>query len=51
VVKNAIVRNSIIQEHSEIKNALLENAMIGSHATYEGSRSDVSLGDYSSIKT
>lgn len=48
-VKDSIISGSLIQEEGKIENAILHNAMIGSHASYIGSKQDLSLGDYSSI--
>lgn len=50
VVKNSVIKNSVIQTHTEVRNALLQNSMIGNHVNYEGSRSEVDLGDYSKRK-
>lgn len=48
-IQNAIVQNSIIQEHSNIENTVLKDSMIGSHASFNGKAKDLSLGDYSSV--
>ncbi|MEZ5055618.1 MAG: sugar phosphate nucleotidyltransferase [Saprospiraceae bacterium] len=50
VIKNSVIKNSVIQSHTTIRNAVLENSMIGNHVSYEGTRSDVDLGDYSKRK-
>lgn len=50
VIEDSIVKNSIIQTSSIIKNATLENAMIGNHVVFDGSFTDVSIGDYSELK-
>ena len=44
------VKNSLVQNHSHIINANLDNAMIGSHATFNGSFTSISIGDYSIIE-
>lgn len=49
VVEDSRIDNALIQAHSTLRNTRLSGAMIGSHATIEGSVSDVSLGDFSSI--
>jgi len=49
-IENSNVKNSIIQTHTVIKNATLDNAMIGNHATFDGNFTNVSIGDYSSLK-
>ncbi len=43
------VKNSIIQQESEISNAVLENSMLGNFVTFEGSPKDLSVGDYNTI--
>ncbi len=50
IIENSNVKNSIIQTHTVIKNATLDNAMIGNHATFDGKFTNVSIGDYSSLK-
>lgn len=44
------VRNSLIQEYSEVKNAHLEYAMIGNFAKFDGKFSRISIGDYSVLE-
>jgi glucose-1-phosphate thymidylyltransferase len=46
-IENTVISDSIVQVNSEIKNAVINNAMIGSHVSYKGHASDLSLGDYS----
>lgn len=50
VIENSIVSNSIIQNDAEVKDANFTNSMIGNKAKYEGSRKDLSVGDYNEIK-
>lgn len=50
VVENSTIKNSLIQEFSEIKNASLDNAMIGSFAKFNGEFTQVSIGDYSVLE-
>ncbi len=50
IIEDSNVKNSIIQTHTVIKNATLDNAMIGNHATFDGKFTNVSIGDYSSLK-
>jgi len=45
-VQNATIKNSLVQNHSKIKNANLDNAMIGSHASFDGNFTSISIGDY-----
>ena len=49
-VQNATLKNSLIQNHSKIKNANLDNAMIGSHVSYDGNFTSISIGDYSVLE-
>ena len=49
-VISAVIRNTIIQEHSTIKNVVLSDAMIGSNACCESNAKDLSLGDFSTIQ-
>lgn len=49
-VIDSVVKNSLIQNHSNIKNANLENAMIGNHATFNGKFTEISIGDYSVLE-
>ncbi|HLA55867.1 MAG TPA: sugar phosphate nucleotidyltransferase [Flavobacterium sp.] len=44
------IKNSLVQEHSHIRNANLDNAMIGSHATFDGNFTSISIGDYSVLE-
>ncbi len=49
-IENVTIKNSLIQNFSEIKNAKLDNAMIGNHAKFNGEFTDVSIGDYSVLE-
>lgn len=49
-VQDSTIVNSLIQNHSHIKNANLDNAMIGSHATFNGKFTSISIGDYSTLE-
>jgi glucose-1-phosphate thymidylyltransferase len=44
------IKNSLVQNHSHIKNANLDNAMIGSHASFNGNFTSISIGDYSVLE-
>lgn len=50
VIEDSNVKNSIIQTNSTIKNATLDNAMIGNYATFDGKFTNISIGDYSTLK-
>ncbi len=49
-IEDSRIKNSIIQKSTKIKNAIMENSMVGNFVSFEGSVSDVSIGDYNSIK-
>lgn len=49
-VVDSTIKNSLIQEFSEISNAHLDNAMIGSFAKFNGDFTQISIGDYSVLE-
>jgi glucose-1-phosphate thymidylyltransferase len=49
-VSDTEIKNSLVQNHSHIKNAKLDNAMIGSHASFDGNFTSISIGDYSVLE-
>jgi glucose-1-phosphate thymidylyltransferase len=49
-VIDSTIKNSLVQMHSHIRNANLDNAMIGSHATFDGKFTSISIGDYSVLE-
>jgi glucose-1-phosphate thymidylyltransferase len=49
-VIDSTIKNSLVQMHSHIRNANLDNAMIGSHATFDGNFTSISIGDYSVLE-
>jgi glucose-1-phosphate thymidylyltransferase len=49
-VINSSIKNSLVQNHSKVKNANLDNAMIGSHASFDGNFTSISIGDYSVLE-
>ncbi|WP_298222389.1 sugar phosphate nucleotidyltransferase [Flavobacterium sp.] len=49
-VSDTQIKNSLVQTHSHIRNANLDNAMIGSHATFDGKFTSISIGDYSVLE-
>lgn len=50
VVRNAVVRNSIVQHNSRLENVVLDNAMIGSHVELTPKPAEYSVGDYVTIR-
>ncbi len=49
VLRNSVVRNSIVFSDARVEGANLEHSLIGSSATVAGSPSSLNLGDHSSI--
>lgn len=49
-ITDSIIKKSIIQEKSVVKDANINNSMLGSHASFEGKTTDLSVGDYNTIK-
>ncbi len=49
-VVDSSIKNSLVQTHSHIKNANLDNAMIGSHVSFDGNFTSISIGDYSVLE-
>ena len=50
VIENSTIKNSIIQNETQIKNAKLDNAMIGNFVKYDGDFKTISIGDYSVLE-
>ncbi len=49
-VMNSVINNTVIQSESQIQSANLENSMIGNKVEYDGRKSEISIGDYSTYK-
>lgn len=49
-VENSTIKNSLVQNLTVIKNANLDNAMIGSHASFDGNFTSISIGDYTVLE-
>jgi glucose-1-phosphate thymidylyltransferase len=49
-ITDSTIKNSLIQNESEIKNANLNHAMIGNHAKFDGDFKSISIGDYSVLE-
>ena len=49
VVKDAIIKNCIIQSHTKINKSIIENSMIGEGAEINGKSLDLSVSDYTTI--
>lgn len=50
VIENSVIKNTIIQTNSKIRGADITNSMIGNYVEYTGTSSDLSIGDYSTIR-
>ncbi|MFT4644039.1 MAG: glucose-1-phosphate thymidylyltransferase [Planctomycetota bacterium] len=50
IVEDSVIKNTIIQENSEIANKVLENAMLGNFVKIQNTPEDLSLGDYTILK-
>ncbi|RUT78837.1 sugar phosphate nucleotidyltransferase [Ancylomarina longa] len=48
-VCNSLVRNSIIQRHSNLENLNLENSMIGNHVDIHGDVTELNVGDFATL--
>ena len=49
VIENATITHSLIQNNSKISNTKLHQAMIGNHVTFDGTFTEISLGDYTEM--
>jgi glucose-1-phosphate thymidylyltransferase len=49
-VYDTVISNSIVQENSDLRNANVSNSMLGSFVTLQGKQSDLSVGDYNTIR-
>ena len=50
VIKDSIIRNSIVSDNSEVAKSLLENSIIGSHTIVKGNFKKLNAGDSSEIE-
>lgn len=46
-IKSSLVKNSILQNNSELVNAGIDNSLVGNHVRYHQKLRDISIGDYS----
>ncbi len=49
VVEQSVIESSVIQNNSTIRNANIADSMIGNEVEYEGKKSDLSIGDFSTL--
>lgn len=50
LVNECIIKNSILQQNTEILHANIQDSMIGNHAKYNGIARNISMSDYSTIE-
>ena len=50
VLVNVEIKDSLVQNNSQIKNAKLTEAMIGNHVKYNGEFTKISIGDYTTME-
>lgn len=49
VIESSVIKNSILQNRSQVKNKLITGSMIGNHVKLVGQSEDLSIGDYNVI--
>ena len=49
-INDTVISNSIVQESSNLHNANVSNSMLGSFVNLHGKQSDLSVGDYNTIR-
>jgi len=49
-VQNSVINNTVIQSDTSVNAANLENSMIGNKVEYDGRKSEISIGDFSTYK-
>lgn len=49
-LRQMVIKNSIIQNHTKMRYGIVENSMVGSHSLYESNPSNLSIGDFSTLK-
>ena len=49
VIRNSVVRDSIVEENSEIVDAILQRSVVGSKTTIQGSARRISVGDNAKV--
>lgn len=47
IISESVIKNSIIQNNTQVSQAVIANSMIGNHVCFTGGNRDLSLGDYS----
>lgn len=49
-VHNSTLSHSLVQQHTKVHNANLERAMLGNNVYFNGKFTEISIGDYSTLK-
>lgn len=49
IVRNSVIRDSIVEENSEVVDVILQRSMVGSKAVIQGSARSISVGDNSKV--
>lgn len=47
IIRNSIIKNSIIDDYATITNSLLANTLVGEHSVVTGKMKELNIGDYS----
>jgi glucose-1-phosphate thymidylyltransferase len=47
IIKDSIIKNSIVQTHTKLKNANIQHSLIGNYVEFHGKQDELSMGDYS----
>ena len=50
LVRNCIIKNSIINENAQVENALLESSVVGEQALVRGNFQRLNVGDSSEVE-
>jgi len=50
IVLNSVINNTVIQNDTQVNEANLKNSMIGNKVEYDGRKSEISIGDFSTYK-
>jgi glucose-1-phosphate thymidylyltransferase len=49
IIANAVIKNSIVQENSQLQSIHIENSMIGNFVQWQGKPQNLSVGDYNVV--
>ncbi|MCB0428538.1 MAG: NTP transferase domain-containing protein [Flavobacteriales bacterium] len=51
VLEDVVIRDSIVQQNSRIRGLVIEHSMIGNHVSLDQPPADMSVGDYTTVKS